>query len=216
MLCREYFTYARKRLTESGMMVQWLQLGMLHADFRIVLRTVCDVFDEVDVFFFPPASVLWIGSQLPLADRRRLSREEYAASAAPELAPYYLLSSAAVIGHWVAGKEQLMPLIGDGPVSTWDRLILDSSPFRANPEQWQHASVANLDLLVRANGAPSPQSDLLANAGERAFAVSQRFLRRAILEAPRNPARARRLARDALRANGADGEVRQFLGSLGQ
>ena len=214
MLCREYYRYARERLSAGGLMVQWLQLGMLHRDLRIVLRTACAVFDHVELFFFPPSSVLWIGSQQPLADRQRLPSAKYTALAAGEMSPYHLLSTASLVGHWVAGKEQLEPLIGDGPHSTWDHLILDSSPFRASRQQWQQAAADNLDLLIRASSMPRTEPGLIATSGEEAYFESQRLLRRALLEAPRNPRRARQLAQKALDLNRADGEVRRFLKSL--
>ena len=211
VLCREYYEKASARLGESGLMAQWLQLRMLHDDFRIALRTVCSVFNDVELFFFAPNSVLLIASNRSIADRVRLTQEQYREIATEGMSDYFLHSTAAVIGHWVAGREQLTEAVGDGPISTWDHLILDASPFRAPAEAWRQASAENLALLIGAERLARTDPAVIATPGEQAYLNSQRLFRRALLAADGKPGEARRLAQKALRLNSADGEVRFYL-----
>ena len=211
VLCREYYENAGARLGENGLMAQWLQLRMLHDDFRIVLRTVSSVFDHVEVFLYAPNSVLLVASNAPVGNRLRLTEEGYRDIAAPEMSEYFLHGTAALIGHWVAGREQLAAVVGDGPISTWDRPVLDSSPFRASAEEWRRASSENLALLIAAEEEPRTGPAVIASPGEEAYWNSQRLYRRALLAAERDPSEAARLAQEALRLNPGDGEVRYFL-----
>ena len=211
VLCREYYENARARLGEKGLMVQWLQLRMLHDDFRIVLRTVSSVFDQVEVFLYAPNSVLLVASNAPVGNRLRLTGERYREIAAPEMSEYFLHGTAALIGHWVAGREQLASVVGDGPISTWDRPVLDSSPFRASAREWRRASSENLAMLIAAGKEPRTGPPVIATQGEKAYWNSQRLYRRALLAAERDPREAVRLALEALKLNPADGEVRYFL-----
>lgn len=216
MLCREYYEFARQRLSAGGMMVQWLPLAMLHEDLRIVLRTIGGVFDNVELFFFPPASVVVMASPASLINRIPMAAAEFAQSrAASDLSIYRLNEVAALLGHRVASREQLMQVVGDGPVSTWNRLILDSSPFTAAPGAWQRSAFDNLSLLERAHElARAGRGIPIADPQVGRYLVSQRLLRRAMLLAAGDRVEATRLARQAQQLNPADGEVELFLRGL--
>lgn len=212
MLCREYYEYARERLTDDGLLVQWHHLDTLHDDFRISLRTVSAVFDHVELFFFPPKALLVVGSRRPLAARSQLAPDAFdSLPVGRDLSQYFLPSTAAIVGHWVAGKEQLALVDEGGPVSSWDHLILDTSPFRAPARDWNRAASENLALLIRAEEMPPSGTGPISGPDGEAYRQSQHWLRLALYKSNQDMSEARMLAQRALRANPADGGVRIFL-----
>ncbi len=134
LLCKEYYEFALNRLTDDGLFVQWIPLAMYSGDFRTNLRTLCDVFENVELFYFPSKSLFMVASPRPVFGRRET---DGAGAVAPnvyeELAPYGIDGREALLSRWTAGREQLQQVLGAGPISTWDHLILDYAPFQARP-----------------------------------------------------------------------------------
>ena len=183
LLCREFYQYALARLTDRGLFVQWAPLGMLSADLRINLRTFCDVFPYVEIFYFPPSSLFAIGSLQPLAGRRALDEVRYAASVVrDELAPYFIENANALYARWVAGKARLESVLGPGPISAWDRMILDFSTFKTIPADWNRAHAENLRLLLAAEQALAPPAAPTFVPPDGPWSESSRLLRRAFAE----------------------------------
>jgi hypothetical protein len=215
LLCREYYQFCLDRLTERGMFIQWISLFTLHSDLRVNLRTLCDVFPHLDVFYFPPEAVLMVGSRQPLAGRPAMTREEFLASpAATDLAPYHIPDPAALLARWVAGKPQFERELGEGPCSTWDHMLLDFSPFKASSRDWSRARSANLQLLLDAE-ASQGSAGKFAVSIPAPPAAATRILRRAYLARfQRKPEEASRLANEALSVNPDDTAARALLAAL--
>jgi spermidine synthase len=213
LLTREFYRAARDRLTDDGLFVQWIPIGTLHEDFRITLRTISEVYEHVDVFFFPPDSILMVGAKRPLAGRPRALASDYAATpGGRSLASYFMPTPNAVLSHWIAGRTQIEQVVGDGPVATWNRMILDVTPFRATLEDWNAAPSANLGLLLDAEKMPADGTGPSCDPPDDSYVTSTRWLRRACRESFRgNEARARTLAEHALKENAGDGSARFFL-----
>lgn len=152
MLCREFYQLCHQRLSQKGLFVQWTPSGMLHSDFRINLRTLCSVFEAVEVFYFPPGSVFVVASKRPLAGRPWLRGEAFTTSAAATgCAAYGIDSAEALLAHWVASGPQLLDELGEGPISVWDHMILDFSTYMTKPSDWVRSNADNLALLLRAH-----------------------------------------------------------------
>jgi spermidine synthase len=213
MLCREYYELALARLTDDGILVQWLPLGTLHEDFQMILRTFCRVFPYADVFYFPPESVIVVGAKRPLAGRPQLPADAYRTlPTGRDLGEHFLPDPDALVGHWVACKGQIEAVLEDGPVSTWNHLRLDASPYRASPPEWARATPTNLLLLAQAGEKPAGTDGPTLTADGERYRRSCRLQRVAQVALLRgDTAQARAFAEQALRLNPADGEARFFL-----
>jgi predicted membrane-bound spermidine synthase len=204
MQCREFYRFARESLSEQGLLVQWIPMSVLYEDFRIILRTLAEEFPHVYVFYFPRWDVFTVAANQPLEGRPRLSDAAYRASAAHrDLAQYSINRPMALLSHAVASREQILQALGPGPVSTWDHMRLDFSPFRAPWQAWRDAKRDNLEFLLHAeNVTASGDGDPFELA---AFRRSSRLVREAFAAFYDGRFRdSRRLAALAVRSNPAD------------
>ena len=148
LLCEEFYRFARGRLGEHGLVVQWFPLATLPQDLRVILATLCRSFPEVDAFVFPPGSILLVAGTEPLFDRPPLPEETFAAQPMSRtLRAFGLDSVAAVRSHWTAGRAALAAAVEGEPASRWNRQILDVSAFKAHGSEWAEASRRNLAML---------------------------------------------------------------------
>jgi spermidine synthase len=119
---REYFTLARRALTDNGVMVQWIGLrSRLH--YELIARTFQHVFPETSVWV---NGSLLIGSIRPLDVREAELAERFAVAALqPSLAAAGFRDPESLLGHHVASPEDLRRFIGTGPILTDDRPLLE-------------------------------------------------------------------------------------------
>jgi spermidine synthase len=216
LLCREYYQYAMEDLTEDGILVQWIPLGTLSSDFRIILRTLCDVFPYLEVFYLPRRSVFMVGSRRPLAGRPGLSLERYRQlRTATDLAAYFIDHPTSLLSHWTGGKKQLLSLLADTPVSTWDHLLLDFCAFKATSREQGRAEVDNIRLLLSADVLPQAPEDRTFDLGSTAYRRSSMKSREACAEfLAGRVTEARMLAEQAVEANPADRVARMLTAEL--
>jgi spermidine synthase len=143
---REYFTLARRALTDSGVMVQWIGLRS-RQHYELIARTFQHVFPETTVWV---NGSLLIGSVRPLqVDAARLATRFAVPGLQPSLNAAGFTDPAALLAHYVAGPDHLRRFVGNGPILTDDRPLLEyflSLPHDERP----------LDL--RRLGAPDPSS----------------------------------------------------------
>jgi spermidine synthase len=205
LLCEEFYKYALGCLNEQGLFIQWLPLNTLRSDFQINLRTLCSVFPHVEVFCVPPNSVFVMGARQPFFARPGLPWEDYdELPISSDLAPYEIDNLSALLACWCAGKPQLQGVLGEGPVSTWDQLLLDFSAFKAAPDQWARATMDNLGLLVAAGQIPRPTNEAFV-LHDPAYRQSAALVRQALAESAAGRAsQAHSLAEQAVRINPAD------------
>jgi spermidine synthase len=143
---REYFALARRALTERGVMVQWIgRRSQLH--YELIARTFQHVFPETSVWV---DGSLLIGSIRPLQiDEKELSERFAVATLQPSLAAAGFHDARSLLGHYVAGPDDLRRFLGDGPILTDDRPLLEyylSLPRDERP----------LDLTGLRRSSPSP------------------------------------------------------------
>ena len=170
----------------------------------VILRTMCESFPAVEVFFFPDDSLLIVGAHQPVTGQLHMHQTEYAASRAQaDLGFYNLDSVSAVLGNHIAGRDQILALYGDAPISTWDRLILDFTTYKARKNEFKGTGLKNLSKLLAAGAIkrPSPGFQL----EDQAFAKSTPLVHRAWLGYfKRNAKEALGPADAAVRANPRD------------
>lgn len=209
----EFYEYALRNLGEGGLFVQWLPTATLHADLRIHLRTLGRVFPHFGVYFFPPGSLVVMGSRQPIGGRPQLSPDDFRASAAfRDLEIFGVDSPAALLSAWTANGAQVRRWLGDGPVSRWDQLILDFTPFKAGASEWAGAARDNLGALVAAEALDVAGDADGPELGDSPYAKSAPLMRRAVVALrSEHYERALALAEAAQRANPADPSARQAL-----
>lgn len=183
LLCQEYYRFALSRLSDDGLFVQWIPLAMLSSDFRVNLRTLCSIFPHVEIFYFPAKSIFMIASRQPVFNRPGLNAEQArAAGTYAMMAPYGIDDKATLMARRVAGKEQLQKILGEGPVSTWDNLILDYAPFKASLSMRVRSKVENLRLLLAAERIPRSEATQPSRSIRDPIVVSTRLMRFAFAE----------------------------------
>ena len=119
---REYFALVRRALTERGVMVQWIGLrSRLH--YELIARTFQNVFPETSVWV---DGSLLIGSIQPLQiDETKLAERLAVATLHPSLAAAGFPDAESVLRHYYAGADDLRRFLGDGPILTDDRPMLE-------------------------------------------------------------------------------------------
>jgi spermidine synthase len=119
---REYFELARQALTDGGVMVQWVgQRSDLH--YKLIARTFQSVFPDTTVWV---NGSLLIGSTRRLAlDRAALARRFAAPALRASLAAAGIPEAETLLNYYTAGAEDLRRFLGEGPVLTDDRPMLE-------------------------------------------------------------------------------------------
>lgn len=215
-LSREFYALAQERLTDDGLFVQWISTHMLPSDFEIIQRTFVTSFPEVEVFFDLPESVIMVGSRRPIAGRTGLDDAGFAAlGLADALRPLSIDGPASLLSKWIASGAQIRAVVGDGPISTWDRSALEFSAYRSSPADWRRGMPDNLRLLLRAQAEhPSATAGAFV-APDSPRAVATRMLREAQWSVQMgDPSRAQVYAHRAVAAKPDDPSVRQWTAPI--
>ena len=118
---------------------------------------------------------------------------------------YKIDDVSSLLSRRIASRPQLQRVLGDGPVSTWDHLVLDYSPFKIPMSVRARAKAENLRLLLAAEEVPEPAGLSAVLPADSPFAQSSRLVRRAYAEYfARNAGDAIALLGQAVRANPRD------------
>jgi spermidine synthase len=118
----EYFDLARRVLRDRGLMLQWIGHREEH-HYKLIMRTFLHVFPHATLW---ADGTLMVGSLEPL----RLNRGSYEQRrASPEalfgLTRVRLDSFEALLRRYTAGPEEMRRFVGDGPLLTDDRPLLE-------------------------------------------------------------------------------------------
>ncbi len=113
LFTREFFEMCRDRLTDEGVMCQWIHTyNLTFADFMMVVRTFMDVMDHGMIWQTNLGDFLLIGSKTPIVvDFERLRRDVEADSRiSRHLAKAHLNDIRALMGDFMARKEHLVEM----------------------------------------------------------------------------------------------------------
>jgi spermidine synthase len=118
----EYFELARRALQADGLMMQWVgRREEMH--YKLIMRTFLKVF---------PDATLWSNGELMVGSLRplRISRATYERQrAVPAVRSAFRLaglgSFETLIARYTAGPDEMRRFVGDGPVLTDDRPLLE-------------------------------------------------------------------------------------------
>jgi spermidine synthase len=167
LLSRDFYQVVKGRLSERGILIQWIPLATLAVIYQDVLRTFADSFEEMEVFLLPPDASFLVGSRHPIAAR---SPGAPAAITPPgvaaELKGLGFPQPDSLLALWVADRAAILEVLPPGSVNTWDRSPLEFAIHRASREEWTKGMPANIALLEKAHqvamqhgGYPFPAVD---------------------------------------------------------
>ncbi len=224
LLCREFYRYSLSRMSGHGLFVQWIPTAILSSDFQIHLRTACDVFPHVNVFYFAPGfptasgSAIMVGSREPLSGRPRMTEERYRASrAGTDLTGYIIDHPEALLAHWIGSKAEFQQVLGEGPLNTWDHLLLEYSAYKGTMKEWYLARFDNLRVLLEAANLAGASAANSVDLHGSPFWSSTRLIHHAFLESFRGKLdNARLLAERATTTNPDDRDARAVAGYFQQ
>jgi spermidine synthase len=119
---REYFQLVHDALTDDGVVLQWIG-HRPDSQYKLIMRTFLDVF---------PHTTLWADGLLRVGGKRplRLARAPFEAKRANDVTRAALdeigLDSFETLTSWfVAGPDELRRFVGDGPLLTDDRPLVE-------------------------------------------------------------------------------------------
>jgi spermidine synthase len=126
----EYYRLARNALKDDGVMLQWIG-GVSETKHKLLMRTFLSVFPEATLWF---NSILMVGTKQPLQlDRAAFERKLANPAWREALESAGLPSFEALLDQYWAGPEELWRYVGDGPILTDDRPMVEyflSLPIR--------------------------------------------------------------------------------------
>jgi len=122
LLSVDYYRLCRDRLTESGVMVQWLACHLPHEDQRVIARSFIEVFEHAGLYWYDPYNIILAGSKTPLtldvdATRDFAAREPLRA----DLDALQLDNVHAMATLWICDGDALRAELGEGPLNRWER-----------------------------------------------------------------------------------------------
>ena len=214
LLTSEYYRLCRDHLTDHGLFVQWVPLAIGHEEYGMIVRTLADVFDQVEVFFEPPSHIIFVASTSPVVGRPSPPAAGVGDVSARDLAELGIPSPGALLARWVADGASIAATVGPGPTNTWDRPRLEFTAYRLSPARWGAETSAILTSMERAAEAAGGTPQAVAyGSGSTARAI--RTLRTALAaHAAGDVARARALALRALATAPEDPVVRVWAERL--
>ena len=143
LLSRDYYELCRDRLTENGVMVQWLSTHLPLVELQMITRSFLASFPHVAVFWYNPYNFILAGSASPLVlDLDAAARHGKQPGLAADLAALQLDDPYSFAGLFVSGKERLADNLGAGPINTWERPLLEFSIVPAFRAKRQSTHVA--------------------------------------------------------------------------
>jgi spermidine synthase len=117
----EYFRSMRRVLNPGGMVVQWV--AGTEEEYKIIARTFLSVFPETTVW---GGGSLLVGKMEPLELRRSdFDRKRNAPGRAEALRDLNINSFDALLGAFDAGPDALRRFVGDGPLLTDDKPVVE-------------------------------------------------------------------------------------------
>ncbi len=206
MLSEEFQRYCLDRLTDDGILIEWLSPTLPTRTFEAAVRSFCAVFPEVEAYYVVPSAVGLVGSKKPILPDPADWPLRFATNQAREqLREYNIESPYALLAAHVSGGESLKSAVGLGEHNTWDHPILEFIAYKEfHAKTHAKCALENLTLLRKA-AKPCP-------VGSSGNALAEQFLRSgrllqdgyiAMMET-RDAERLRPYVQDALRVNPRD------------
>jgi spermidine synthase len=153
---QEYFTLVRNALKEDGVVLQWIGHRPF-VEYTLIMRTFLEVFPHATLWY---DANFMVGTLKPLSidptalDRVRQHAETRAALDAVGLNSFEILRS-----WFSAGPDEMRAFVGEGPVLTDDRPLVEYHHWLPRPEEQPPLNVSALKGdVTRVIAGPPPVS----------------------------------------------------------
>lgn len=132
LFTREFFELAQARLTPDGRLAVWLQgYALAEGDFRMIVRTLLEVFEHVSLWNVSADDYMLIGSLQPLRiDARAFAERMRPDGLRADLYRVGVHDPAQLLGRFVATEAPLRAWTADAPSHTDDNALLEFSAPR--------------------------------------------------------------------------------------
>jgi spermidine synthase/Flp pilus assembly protein TadD len=126
LLSLDYYRLCRDRLTDDGIMVQWIAVHLPLNDVRIVARGFAEAFPYVGVYWYDPANIIFAGSKSPLVlDLDAIRGVAAGGELAADLEHLQLHDPYSFASLWLCDRKTLLERVGPAPVNTWERPVIE-------------------------------------------------------------------------------------------
>ncbi|MAG57257.1 MAG: hypothetical protein CMJ83_13270 [Planctomycetes bacterium] len=156
---REFYELAREHLKPGGVLCQWIPVHAIPiADYRSLVRTFLDVFEDGDLFFFEQSSLLVARRDARPVPFAKLAARAALARVRADLRQALVGGPHDLLGAHVASGAVLLRLLRDDPVMVDDRPAVALRTVRpeANPRR---PLKDTLEFLVAAAAAQTADED---------------------------------------------------------
>lgn len=164
----DYYRLCRERLTEQGVVCQWVPLLLLdEPDLRLVVKAFLEVFPDATLWEGSADDYLLIGSKAPLAiDYRALQKRMSEPALAGRLDRIGIKGADSLLATYLHGPEYLKRMTSDTPVTTDDRPYLEySTSVRPTWEDsWRRRDLTELWPTLKAPAGARKRIGRLAGA----------------------------------------------------
>ena len=125
-LSSDYYRLCLERLSEDGMMVQWIPLHLPQDSYRMVLRTFAEVFPYGTIWFFPGKHTILIGTRHQLEiDLVRLWQRLQRPEVRGDLARFGLDHPLALLSGYRGKRADILRYVGRGELSSWNHPYIE-------------------------------------------------------------------------------------------
>ncbi len=126
LLARDYYDLCRSRLTDDGVLVQWLPIHLPAPILQMVLKSFAEAFEHHAIYWHYPYNLIQVGSPAPVTFHLDRVRELAARDAVgEEMTALQLQDAEALASLLIAADERVETTIGEAPVNRWLRPRLE-------------------------------------------------------------------------------------------
>jgi spermidine synthase len=138
---REYFSLVRNALEDDGVVLQWIG-HRPRLEYTLIMRTFLNVFPDATLWY---DANFMVGTRRPLrVDPRALDRLRQNAQTREALDAVGLTGFDVLRSWYTAGADEMRAFIGDGPVLTDDRPLVEYHHWLPRPEEQPPLDLSSL------------------------------------------------------------------------
>ena len=151
---KEYFTLVKNALHQDGVALQWIGLRP-SIEYKLIMRTFLEVFPHATLWY---EANFMVGTLKPLAiDPSALARMRQHPETREALDAVGLTQFEVLRSWFSAGPDEMRAFVGDGPVLTDDRPLVEYHHWLPRPEEQPPLNVSSLKGdVTRFIAAPPP------------------------------------------------------------
>ncbi len=167
LFTREFFSGARDRLADGGIMCQWANAyNISDADLRSIAATFTSVFPNGSVWLVGGDDVLFVGSEAPIDGRLAgIERHWRRPGVADDLAKVAVLDPFSILSLYMGGPAELARYAQGARSFSDDRMTLEFSAPRELHRRSGGENAATLGALLEKDGGPDVVRRAKATAG---------------------------------------------------